>query len=677
MKHVVRARIIRVLRPVGLVVAFFVAMRLAVSGAIPTWVAVVLVPAPLALLVWRDRVLLVGTLVGLPCLGVGSLVDPWETHYAEVAREMIERRDFISPWWANEGWFMTKPVLTFWLEAVAMLVFGVRTGPDQVLAGGAHPEWAIRFPHFAIALAGSWFLADGISRVAGRRAGFFTGLALWTMAGFALLSHQAMTDMPLVGGVAAALGLLLRAFGTHDGALHERAGFWLAGAIALLVVPQLLAIAFEALGLRAGDPHVCGLPSQPACVVSAVAHVRLRPMLQVALWLSPLGYVLLRVAEEKRVARLCALGAWIFASMATMAKGPAGLAIPAAGALVVLVVRVSPRDAWRLEIPTGLLLAVVLIGPWYLAIYARHGRGFLDELVMRHMLGRTLGHLHDTNEGEDVGLVYFVRQLGYATFPWCGLAPFAIVGAVRARGRSLSARALMLGAALASFVLVSAMRTKFHHYMLIVLPPVAALVGLHVAERRRRRDPWNVTLAIAGAALVLLVGRDLMASPARFIWLLTYRYARTWPSTHGFAIGFMVLAGAAAIAMLRPKALGAVAIVSAALLVDGYLPRAARDGGQRDLLAAFYQDRRDDHELIAYQLNWKGENFYAGNHVAIFISSGAPLRAYLERARSQGQHTFYFETERGRVNGLRHEIGAPSLTEISESAEFALVRATF
>ncbi len=30
--------------------------------------------------------------------------------------------------------------------------------------------------------------------------------------------------------------------------------------------------------------------------------------------------------------------------------------------------------------------------------------------------------------------------------------------------------------------------------------------------------------------------------------------------------------------------------------------------------------------LVAYQLNWKGENFYTGNNVAIFISSGAPLR---------------------------------------------------
>jgi 4-amino-4-deoxy-L-arabinose transferase-like glycosyltransferase len=653
-----------------LVLAFFVAMRLAVSGAVPTWAAIVLVPAPLVALFWRDRVLLVGTLVGLPCLGVGSLVDPWETHYAEVAREMIERRDVISPWWANEGWFTTKPVLTFWLEAASMLVFGVHTGPDQILAGGAHPEWAIRFPHFAIALAGSWLLANGVARVAGKRAGFHTGLVLWTMAGFALLSHQAMTDMPLVGGVAAALGLLLRAFTTHDGETHSTAGLWLAGAIAVLIFPQLVAITVEPHHLAAGDPNVCGLPSQPACVVSAAAHPRLRPLLQVALWISPAAWLMLRIGEERRVARLCAIGAWACASIATMAKGPAGLVVPAAGALVVILMRRSWRDFVRLEIPSGLVLAIVLIGPWYLAIYARHGRGFLDELVMRHMLGRTLGHLHDTNQGEDVGIVYFIRQLGYATFPWCGLAPFAFLSAARERGRAIP-RALMIGAGLASFVLVSSMQTKFHHYMLIVLPPCAALLGMWLAQRRR--DAWTGALLLAAGVVAVLVGRDLLATPARFMWLLTYRYARTWPSTHVFAIAFLVVA----IAMLVPRVKCGVAVLSAALLLDVYLPRASHDGGQRELSTAFYEDRPDHHELIAYQLNWKGENFYTGNHVAIFVSSGPPLRAYLDRERSKGQRTFYFATERGRVDGLRREVTAPSFAEVATSAEFAVVRATF
>lgn len=664
--------------------AFWLAMRLAVRGALPSWAAVVVVPAAFLALVHRDRLLVAGTVIGLPTLGLGGLVDPWETHYAEVAREMLVRRDFLSPWWANEGWFTTKPVLTFWLEAASMWLFGARTGPDEVLADHAHPEWAVRFPHFAIALVGAYLLADGVGRVCGKRAGFFTAIALWTMPGFALLSHQAMTDMPLVGGVAASLGLLLRALTTDEAEVSPWAGRLLAAAVVAVVLPQLVVILVTPHRLVAGDPFTCGLPSHPDCAVTAVAHARLRPLLQALLWLAPSAWLVLRALEETRVTRLCALAAWGAAAFAAMAKGPAGLVIPAAGVVTVLATQRPGRildSLRRLEIGPGLVLAVVMIAPWYLAIYARHGRGFLDELVLRHMLGRTMSHLHDTNDGEDVGLVYFVRQIGYATFPWCGLLPFAFMQHTSRCAPRALARTLVFGAGLAAFALVSAMRTKFHHYMLITLPPFAALAGMWLAERPRPRDRWLVVVSIGAAALIYFVGRDLEASPARFVWMLTYRYARLWPSTHAFGAALGVVTGAAIVASLARAraALAVVAAITSMMLVDLYLVRCASDGGQRELLAAYYDQRGEARSpLIAYQLNWKGENFYTGNRVAIFVRSGAPLRAYLEKLRGRGEREFYFATERVRLEILRHELGArATVTEVSSNAEFIVARATY
>lgn len=500
------------------------------------------------------------------------------------------------------------------------------------------------------------------------------------MPGFAMLSHQAMTDMPLIGAEAAALGLLLRALTTDDGERAMWPGRLLAGAIVLAVLPQLVVILVSPRHLAAGDPFSCGLPSQPACAVTAAAHPRLRSILQALLWLGPSGWLVLRALEETRVARLCALAAWGAAAFATMAKGPAGLVIPAAGAMVVVLHR-GWRVLLRLEIVAGLALTLVMVGPWYLAVYARHGRGFLDELVLRHMLGRTLGHLHDTNDGEDVGLVYFLRQIGYATFPWCGLLPFAFAQ-TRSMGRRpvAIARALMFGAGLAAFALVSAMRTKFHHYMLITLPPFAALLGIWLAERRRGR--WRVVVAIGSAAILYFVGRDLEATPARFILQLTYRYARTWPQAHVFGVFFALVTAAAVLAQRRALQI-AIAGLTAAVLVDGYLPRCAADGGQRDLIKAYYEIRNTEESpsknpLIAYQLNWKGENFYTGNNLAIFVRSGAPLRRYLDQQRARGERAFYFATERGRVAGLRRELGPHAdVEELAQNAEFTLARATF
>lgn len=657
-------------------------------------------PRPLAEVLRRCDALWVfggGVLLGLPWLGASGLIDPWETHYAEVAREMIERGDWLSPWWANEGWFRTKPVLIFWLEAAAMRFLGVRTGPNELLAGGAHPEWAVRLPAFAFALLGSMVLYDGVRRTCGRRAALFGGLALWTMPGYLLLSQQAITDMPLVAGIAAALGLLLRALSTSDaelaatmrvGRIELHFGHLVAVVIALLGLGQiaiLLAAQLRFAGglhlvsdrLFLGSPHACGLPGQPECVVQAVAHRQLTPIAQACLWATPLAFAVRSAATERRAARLFALAAWIAASLATMAKGPAGLVLPAAAVLADALGRRSLAKVWRLELPRGLAIAFLLVGPWYLAMVARHGRAFVDELVFRHMLGRTLEHLHDTNGSEDVGVVYFVRQLGYAMFPWSGIAALGFFGGGDEPGRRGHARTFLFGAALAAFALVSMMRTKFHHYGLVALPPLAMLGGVWLADARRGR----YTGALFAAAVTLLVGRDLERTPAALVRLLTYRYDRLWPSVAPLAPLFgalaivacvlLVLAHAATLRRWSGRLAFALAGAFALTLTTSYLPRAARDGGQRELLARYTAERTAG-PLVAYQLNWKGENFYSGNDVAIFVASGPPFRKYVDERRGD---VLWLVTERARVRAMQREIGPlRSFREIASNAEYTLVR---
>lgn len=65
---------------------------------------------------WRGP-LLAGALasaVFLPWLGATGLWDPWEPHYAEVARQILVRDDWVHPWWES-AWFFSKPALPLWL----------------------------------------------------------------------------------------------------------------------------------------------------------------------------------------------------------------------------------------------------------------------------------------------------------------------------------------------------------------------------------------------------------------------------------------------------------------------------------------------------------------------------------------------------------------------------------
>src|SRR4051812_10949678 len=71
-------------------------------------------------------------LVLIPFAGSYGAWDPWETHYGEVARQMLARNDFISTWWPGSpidhpprGEFWSKPVLTFWLQGLSLKLFGL------------------------------------------------------------------------------------------------------------------------------------------------------------------------------------------------------------------------------------------------------------------------------------------------------------------------------------------------------------------------------------------------------------------------------------------------------------------------------------------------------------------------------------------------------------------------
>lgn len=54
----------------------------------------------------------------LPFLG------PDEPRYAQVAREMFERGDWVTPTLGGHNWF-EKPALLYWLQIIAYNIFGV------------------------------------------------------------------------------------------------------------------------------------------------------------------------------------------------------------------------------------------------------------------------------------------------------------------------------------------------------------------------------------------------------------------------------------------------------------------------------------------------------------------------------------------------------------------------
>jgi hypothetical protein len=170
--------------------------------------------------------------------------DPWETHYGEVARQIIVRDDPLDLWWRPgygpdgnaENTFWSKPALPFWLMALSMAIFGVGSRPAaDELVRSPWPELALRLPSLMAGLLCAAFLGYVVWRLlreetptAGRgpsaaaRAGIFTAVVLSTMPQWALVARQALTDMFFVAPVVVAMGAWALAWSQPDRVLRRR-----------------------------------------------------------------------------------------------------------------------------------------------------------------------------------------------------------------------------------------------------------------------------------------------------------------------------------------------------------------------------------------------------------------------------------------------------------------------
>jgi 4-amino-4-deoxy-L-arabinose transferase-like glycosyltransferase len=188
---------------------------------------------------------------GLDAFGLTGADEP---RYAQVAREMLERRDFVTPELYGVAW-LEKPPLYYWGAALSFAVLGVS-------------DFAARLPVALLATIMVFFVYFFVRRF---RPGAQTEAALITASCAAVLgfARGASTDMPLAAPFACAM---LSWYGWHE--TRQRA--WLAAFYVLM-----------GMSVLAKGPVAPGLA---AMVIAAFLFLRRpqRPMLKTVrdmLWL--------------------------------------------------------------------------------------------------------------------------------------------------------------------------------------------------------------------------------------------------------------------------------------------------------------------------------------------------------------------------------------------------------
>src|SRR5580700_7322855 len=182
------------------------------------------------------------------------------------------------------------------------------------------------------------------------------------------------------------------------------------------------------------------------------------------------------------------LAAGVFLGLAILAKGlvPLVLFIPA-----LWFLRHRIRD---LAILFG--AATLIAAPWYILVTLRNGTPFLQEFFWKHHFGRFLSS--DLQHGQPIW--FYVPVLLAGLFPWIPLLALLFNRRLYQDRRAQFLVAWFVW----GFVFFSASRNKLPGYLLPLLPPLAALMGIALWEAARAR------ILLAACGLLFFIAPPLL-----------------------------------------------------------------------------------------------------------------------------------------------------------------------
>ncbi len=180
---------------------------------------------------------------------------------------------------------------------------------------------------------------------------------------------------------------------------------------------------------------------------------------------------------------------FLFMALGALTKGPIAVLIPFAVSLLFFWYKREWR-AWSRAIfnPVGIMIFLVVAGPWYVAEYLAQGDRFIEGFFLKHNISRFQGPM----EGHYGSLLYYIPVL------LLGLLPFT-APILRALWQGLKRRddVTIFGLIWFGFVFLffSFSGTKLPHYVIYGYTPLFILGGIAYASTKGSRfDFWTVVV---------------------------------------------------------------------------------------------------------------------------------------------------------------------------------------
>jgi 4-amino-4-deoxy-L-arabinose transferase-like glycosyltransferase len=354
---------------------------------------------------------------------------------------------------------------------------------------------------------------------------------------------------------------------------------------------------------------------------------------------------------------------YVAVGLGVLTKGPVAAVIPLLVFAAYLAVHRELGRLRRMMIPAGVLIALAVAAPWYLALYLEHGWTYISEFF----IGENLGRYTETVGVQTRGPLFYLPVVLSDALPWSLLLPAVVMTWIRERrlvtdGMSdphRRLRTLLLLWIAITVVFFSLSRTKQDLYIFPIVVAVAALGGDWVARvigpadggPHARHERWWLTGALGLLAIVLAAGGAFV--------LYVFGAAQTLYQVDGARLsGVLALGGGMALAILPWRSRRAAVVVALAVLIAfnwvlalRALPSFEQYKPVVPLARVIQREATRDDVVAHFDVALPSMVFYLQRHIDIWIDPAA----FVQQMRSG--RTVYAVLPAHRYEELKAQFG--------------------
>jgi len=316
---------------------------------------------------------------------------------------------------------------------------------------------------------------------------------------------------------------------------------------------------------------------------------------------------------------------FVFAGLATLTKGPLGLAIPLLTVVTFLLIIKDIKFLLNRYLVWGLLFFSFISFPWYILMFKLYGNAFIHEFFYNDHIRRIIQAEHISN---DTWYFYPMSMIG-CIFPWSfflAAALFSLPGYLRQKDNSFQVFLVCLTAVV--FVIFQSAHSKLVSYIFPLFPALALFCGGFISDAaaQERKSRWVYPILSLNLVAVFLI-------PAALIVVSTWfkHYLSPYVSSQGtinlFIFIFLAFGLGMLFLILRRKLLKSIYCLALFVPIMIYfIPLVRHDIepylSPKESCAYLLKNYKVDNAILSSKFFVRGVKYYTDKEVAVIDMPG-------------------------------------------------------